>query len=159
IAALAVGACSTGGEAVSPQQQGGGRGGQQAAVPVTVTQVEQKPMPIAINVIGTVEAYSNVAVHAQITGELTSVNFKEGDDVKKGQVLFTLDRRPLEGALQQAQANLDRDLAQAANAKAQAQRYEDLAARGIATKEQVDTSRTAAAALEATIAADRAAVE
>ena len=66
-------------------------------------------MPLDISVIGTAEPFSTVAVRAQITGELTSVNFKEGDDVTKGQVLFTLDRRPLEGALQQAQANLERD--------------------------------------------------
>jgi multidrug efflux system membrane fusion protein len=153
-------ACS--GEA-SPQQlrqQAGGRGGgQAAAVPITVAQVVQKPMPLDLRVIGTAEAFSTVAVRAQITGELTSVTFKEGDDVKKGQVLFTLDRRPLEAALQQAQANLARDAATAANAKAQAARYQDLAERGIATREQVDTSSTNATALEATAGADRAAVE
>jgi multidrug efflux system membrane fusion protein len=110
-------------------------------------------------VIGTAEAYSNVAVHAQITGQLETVSFREGDDVKKGQVLFTLDHRPLEAALQQAQAALDRDLAQAANAKAQAVRYHDLSARGIATHEQVDQINTNAAALEATVGADRAVVE
>ena len=75
-------------------------------------------------------------------------------------MLFTLDRRPLEAALQQAEANLERDIAQAANAKAQrASAIEDLAERGIATREQVDTARASAAALEATLAADRAAVE
>jgi multidrug efflux system membrane fusion protein len=116
-------------------------------------------MPLDIAVIGTGEPTQTVSVRAQLTGELTAVNFKEGDDVQKGQELFRLDRRPLEGALQQAQANLDRDLAQAANAKAQAQRYLDLAARGIATKEQVDTTRTSAAALDATVESDRAAVE
>jgi multidrug efflux system membrane fusion protein len=116
-------------------------------------------MPVAIDAIGTVEAYSVVAVHSQITGELTSVNFKDGDEVTKGQELFTLDRRPLEAALQQAQANLDRDLAQLANAKAQVQRYQDLADRGIATREQLDTSRTTLAALDATTVADRASVE
>src|SRR5438874_1630358 len=158
-AALADAGCSAGGEAVSPAQQGGRGAGQQPAVPVTVAQVEQKPMPIALGIIGTVEAYTNVVVRAQITGELTSVSFKEGDDVAKGQVLFTLDRRPLEAALQQAQANLDRDLAQAANAKAQAARYQDLAARGIATREQVDQMTTNAAALDATVGANRAAVE
>jgi len=73
--------------------------------------------------------------------------------------LFTLDRRPMEAALQQAQANLDRDVAQAANAAQQAKRYDELAARGIATREQVDTSRTAVAALNATVEADKAAVE
>jgi multidrug efflux system membrane fusion protein len=109
--------------------------------------------------IGTVEASSSVAVRSQITGELTSVRFKEGDDVTQGQVLFTLDRRPLEAALKQAEANLARDLAQAANARAQAQRAQELASRGIATREQVDTSNTAVAALEATVGADRAAVE
>ena len=83
-----------------------------------------------------------VAVHAQITGELTSVNFKEGDDVRKGQVLFTLDRRPLEAALQQAQANLAaRHGAGGQRASRSAQRYQDLLQRGIATREQVDTSR------------------
>src|SRR6185295_2657313 len=95
----------------------------------------------------------------QITGALTSVTFKEGDDVWKDQVLFALDRRPLEAALEQARANLQRDSEQAANAKAQAQRYQDLAARGIATKEQVDTATTAVAALDATLGADRAAVD
>jgi membrane fusion protein, multidrug efflux system len=116
-------------------------------------------MPIEIRVIGTAEAYSTVAVHAQITGQLTAVRFKEGDDVTKGQALFELDRRPLETALLQAQANLERDIAQAANAASQAKRYEDLAERGIATREQVDTSKTGATALTATVEADRAAVE
>jgi multidrug efflux system membrane fusion protein len=116
-------------------------------------------MPIEIRVIGSVEAYSVVSVHAQITGQLTAVNFKEGDDVAKNQVLFALDRRPLEAALMAAQANLQRDIAQAANAKVVAQRYTDLAKNGIATTEQLETSRTSAAALDATVEADRAAVE
>jgi len=116
-------------------------------------------MPIEIRVIGTAEPYSTVAVHAQITGQLTSVRFKEGDDVKSGQTLFELDRRPLETALQQAQANLDRDTAQAANAVSQAKRYQDLADRGIATREQVDGLQAGASATTATVEADRAAVE
>ena len=152
-------ACSGGQAADTAQPARAGRGGAQAAVPVTVAQVEQKSMPIEIRVIGTAEAYSNVAVRAQITGQLIDVNFTEGDDVREGQVLFSLDRRPLEAALQQAQANLQRDMAQAANAESIARRYQDLAERGIATREQVDTSRTGAAALDATVEADRAAVE
>ena len=128
-------------------------------VPVTLARVVRKPMPLQLQAIGTVEASSSVAVRSQITGELTSVNFKEGEDVRQGQVLFTLDRRPLEAALKQAQANLDRDSAQAANAGAQAKRSQELAARGIATREQVETTSTTAAALEATVGADRAAVE
>jgi len=158
---LAASAC--GGDARSVPGVGGtgggrGRGGDQV-VPVTVASVVQKQMPIEVRVIGSVEAYSVVSVHAQITGQLTAVNFKEGDDVQKDQVLFTLDRRPLEAALMQSQANLQRDIAQAANAKSVAQRYEDLAVKGIATREQVETSRAGSAALEATVEADRAAVE
>ena len=151
-------ACS-GGEAVQATPPSGRGGGANAAVPVATAAVTEKAIPLEIDVIGTAEAYSTVSVRAQITGELTTVTFNEGDDVRKGQVLFTLDRRPLEAALEQARANLQRDAAQAANAKAQAQRYQDLAARGIATREQVDTTQTAAAALEGTLAADRAAVE
>ncbi len=128
-------------------------------MPVTVTTVASQAVPVEIQAIGAVEPLATVAVRAQITGELTSINFREGDDVTKGQVLFTLDRRPLEAVLAQAEANLARDVAQAANARAQAVRYQDLAQRGIATKEQVDTTRTAATALEAVVEADKASIE
>src|SRR6185369_455190 len=121
----------------SSQAQQARPAGQTPPVPVTVAQVEQKAMPREINVIGTAEAYSSVAVRAQITGELTSVNFRQGEDVTAGQVLFTLDQRPLEAALHQAEANLDRDTAQAANARITAQRYQDLGQRGLATREQL----------------------
>src|SRR5215475_5354988 len=158
--ALTAAACTAGGAAPpGAAGGGGGRGRGDATVPVTVATVVQKSMPIEIRVIGSVEAYSIVSVHAQVTGQLTNVNFKEGDDVTKDQVLFALDRRPLEATLMQAQANLQRDIAQAANAKVVAQRYADLAKQGIATTEQVETNRTAAAALEATVEADKAAVE
>jgi multidrug efflux system membrane fusion protein len=128
-------------------------------VPVQTAVVERKTIPITVDAVGTAEAFSTVALHAQITGELTSVNFTDGQEVEKGRVLFTLDRRPLESALAQAEANLQRDLAQAANARAQSNRYRDLAQRGIATREQLDQLSTNAAALEATVAADRSAVE
>lgn len=134
-------------------------GGGAAPVPVTTAVVVQKPMPIEIRVIGSAEAYSTVAIRSQITGQLVSVKFREGDEVERGQVLFELDRRPLEAALQQAQANLQRDLAQAANAAVQSKRLQELVERGIAPREQADTSRTAVAALNATVEADKAAVE
>jgi multidrug efflux system membrane fusion protein len=159
-AASLTSACTAGGQAEgtgAPAGRGGPGGG--AAVPVTVAQVVQKPMPLEVRVIGSVEASSNVAVHAQITGELTSVHFKEGDDVKRGDELFTFDKRPLEAALQQADANLARDVAQAEFAVAQAKRYQDLAQRGIATREQVDTANANASAMQATVGADRAAVD
>jgi multidrug efflux system membrane fusion protein len=116
-------------------------------------------MPIEISVIGTAEAFSNVGIRSQITGLLEKVNFTEGDDVQQGQVLFTLDRRPLELALREAQANLERDMARAENAALMTKRYEDLAKRGIAPREQLDTSRADMAALNATVSADQAAVE
>jgi multidrug efflux system membrane fusion protein len=151
--AAAVVACSES-QAVQPQQGGG-----PAAVPITAAAAVRKPMPLEVSVIGTAEAYSTVAVRAQMTGELTSVNFQQGEDVQAGRELFTLDRRPLEAALQQATANLARDSAQAANAKAIVERYEQLVERGIVAREQRDTARASVAALEATLAADRAAVE
>jgi len=129
------------------------------AVLVTVAPVVKKAMPLEIRVIGTAEAESTVAVHAQITGAITSVNFTEGDDVQQGQVLFTLDRRPLEATLQQVQANLARDLAQAEDARTQASRYQTLAGRGLVSGQEVQAKSTAAAALDATVQADRAAVE
>lgn len=161
-AALFAAACSRGeAEAQRPAAgaPGGGRGNQNAPVPVTVAQVIQKSMPITIQGIGTVIAASTVAVHAQITGEMTSVQFKEGEDVQEGQVLVTLDKRPLEAALAQAEAQLQKDRAQAANARAQATRYQDLLKRGIATHEQVDTAVASAAALDATVVADEANVD
>jgi multidrug efflux system membrane fusion protein len=168
IAAAAASACS-GGEAATEKSPapaaasgrgaGGGRRGGGGDVPVTIATVERKAMPITIDGIGTVIAASTVAVHPQITGTLTEVHFIEGQDVKKGDVLITLDKRPFEAALQQAQATLDRDIAQAAYTRAQSARTIDLQKRGIATKDQADQSVAAAAALDATVAADRAAVE
>jgi multidrug efflux system membrane fusion protein len=150
-------ACSASGE--TPDRASGRSGNGGPAIPVATATVDQKSMPLAISVIGTAEAYSNVAVHPQITGQLTSVDFKEGGDVTKGEIIFTLDFRPLQSALEQAQANLARDTAQAANARSSSARYQDLQSRGIATKEQADQSRTSADALDATVEADRAAVD
>ncbi len=154
---LAAAACTVGNQAAANAPPGGGGG--PAGVPVTIAPVVTKSMPVELRVIGTAEASSSVAIRAQVNGELTKVHFTEGDDVQEGQVLFTLDRRPYEASLRQAEANLQRDVAQAANARAQAQRLQDLAGRGIVSPDQVDASRTAAEALEATVAADRAVVE
>ena len=135
-----------------------GRGGGPPAVPVTTAPVVQKAMPVEIQVIGSAEPYSTVAIRSQITGQLLRVNFREGDIVQEGQVLFELDKRPLEAALEQAQANLQRDLAQAANADKQATRFQQLVDRGIAPREQADTAKTSVDAMNATVEADRAAV-
>jgi len=162
--AVCVAACSSEAQQQIPSAAGGGRGGgrggaQNAPVPVTVAQVEQRTIPIELESIGTVIAATTVQVRSQITGEMTAVHFKEGEDVKQGQLLVSLDKRPLESALEQAKATLARDEAQARNARAQAVRYLDLQQRGIATKEQVDQITAQAAALDATVNADRAAVD
>ena len=144
--------------ACSPGETAASSGGGQPAVPVTVASVVQKSMPIEIQVIGAAEPFSTVAIRSQITGQLLKVNFREGDIVQRGQVLFELDRRPLEAALEQSQANLERDMAQAANAEVQAKRFQQLVERGIAPREQADTATTSVTALNATVEADRAAL-
>jgi multidrug efflux system membrane fusion protein len=128
-------------------------------VPVTVAKALAKTVPVQVEVIGNVEAYSNVSVRTQIAGEIERAYFTQGQDVKKGQLLFTLDRRPFQAALSQLQANLARDEAQLANARAQAGRNEKLFQAGIISKDQYETFRTTAQAQEATTLADRAAIE
>src|SRR5947208_7442656 len=88
---------------------GGGRRGGGGDVPVTVATVGQKNVPVEVQVIGNVEAYSTISLKAQVTGQITKASFNEGAYVKKDDPLFTIDQRPLEAALKQAQANLSRD--------------------------------------------------
>ena len=128
-------------------------------VPVTVAKAVSKTVPVQVEVIGNVEAYSNVSVRTQIAGEIERAFFTQGEEVKKGQLLFTLDRRPFEAALHQYEANRTRDQAQLANARAQAERNNKLFQAGIISKDQYDTIYTNARALEATVAADEAAIE
>jgi multidrug efflux system membrane fusion protein len=154
-AAVLAAGCRAGGDAMPAARAAAAP----SAVPVHTAVVDRQTVPITVDAVGTVEPFSTVALRSQITGELISVNFTDGEEVEKGRVLFSLDRRPLDAALAQAEANLQRDLAQAANARAQSERYRDLARRGIATKEQLDQLLTNATALEATVAADRSAVD
>src|SRR5690348_921484 len=129
-----------------------------SAIPVVVAKVTQRAMPVQLSSIGNVGSYS-VSVRAQVAGELLQVHFKEGDFVHKDQLLFTIDPRPYEAALAQSQATLLRDKAVAANSKAQAQRLAKLLADGVVSPSDADTSKSAAEAAEATVAADEAAVK
>src|SRR6185436_10448104 len=97
------------------------------AVPVTVAKAEERPVPFEVTAPGTVEAIRAVSVSSQVSGVITSVKFHEGDEVKQGQVLFTIDARPYRNALQQAQAALARDVVQLTNAQRQVDRYQTLA--------------------------------
>ena len=154
------------------------------AVPVAVAVVEVKEMPVQIQAIGTVEAYSVVSVKAQVGGELMRAHVKEGQDVRKGDLLFSIDPRTYEAALAQAQANmakdqvqvqqaravlqrdtarvgqaranLVRDEAQSTNAQAQERRYSDLLKKELVSHEQYDQVKANADSLTATLRADEA---
>jgi multidrug efflux system membrane fusion protein len=130
-----------------------------APIPITVGTVSQKTVPIELRVVGNVQAYSTVTIKSKVGGELTRVHFTEGQDVRKGDPLFTIDPRPYEAALKQAEANLQKDLAQAKHAQEDAHRYEFLIQKGVVARQQYDKFRTEAQALEAAVLADRAAVE
>ena len=137
---------------------GGGRRGGGGPVPVVTTKALAKTVPVNIPAVGTVEPLTTVGVRAQVTGQLSSVHFREGQDVKKGQLLFTIDPRPFQTALNQAEAVLARDSATARNALQQKDRFEDLFKRGLIPRDQFETQSANAAALQATLEADRAQV-
>jgi len=130
-----------------------------APIPVTVSTATQKTVPVQLRAIGNVQAYSTVTIKSKVGGELVRVHFTEGQDVKKGDLLFMIDPRPYEAALKQAEANLQRDIAQAKHAREDARRYESLIQKGVVPQQQYDKFRSDADALEATVLADRAAVE
>ena len=129
------------------------------AVPVSVAKAVQKTVPIELNAIGSGEAYSTISIKAQVNAVLEQVHFTQGDFVKKGDLLFTLDARPFQAALDQAQANVAHDKAQAGLNEVQAERYEKLLAAGVAPKEQYDQVKASAVAQEAAVQADEAAVQ
>jgi membrane fusion protein, multidrug efflux system len=128
-------------------------------VPVVVAEAYEKNMPVQVTAIGNVEAYSTVTIKSLVDGEIQRAYFTQGQDVKKGDLLFTIDQRPFKATLQQAEANLARDEAQARNAREQLQRYTKLEQAGIVSTDQYDTFQTNAAALAAAVRADQAAVE
>ena len=129
-----------------------------ARIPVTVAHAEQRAVPFEIPATGTAEPVQTVSVQAQVSGALTHVTFHEGDDVATGQVLFEIDPRPFQAALEQARAMLARDQAQHQAAELDAQRYAELVQRDYVTKSDYDAKRAAADALGATLHADSAAV-
>ncbi len=149
--AATLSACSTSTRARAPERT--------PTVPVTVATALRKDVPVQITAIGGVEPYSTVQVKSMVAGELTTVHFTEGQDVRKGDLLFTIDKQPFEAALAQAESNLARDTAQAANARAQATRYQALLRDGVVAREQAEQMQTSADALDAAVRADQAAVD
>jgi multidrug efflux system membrane fusion protein len=128
-------------------------------VPVLAAKVERKAVPIELSAIGNVEALQTVAVQARVAGEIDNVAFTEGQDVQPGDLLFTIDPRPYQAALAEAQARLERDRALAKNAEESAARYADLVKKDYVTAEQYEQMRAAGEAARATARADEAAVE
>jgi len=129
------------------------------AVPVIVQPVLKKAMPVEVAAVGNVEAYSTVAIKAQVSGQLMAVHFNEGDFVRKGQLLVTIDPRPYEAAVAQAKAALARDHALAVNNRVQAKRYEKLLVEGIMPASQVEALTSAADSSDAVVSADEAAIK
>ncbi len=129
------------------------------AVPVTVESVIQKAVPVQIHAIGNVEAYSSVSIKSRVSGELTRVYFREGQDMNKGDMLFTIDSAPFKTALESAQANLAKNTALAKKAEEDVRRYTELYRDELVSRSQYEQISSTAEALKATVEGDKAAVE
>ncbi len=129
------------------------------AVPVTVARVAQETVPVRLQAIGNVEPYLTVALKARVDGQIVAVNFREGQAVKTGEVLFRIDPRPYQAALRQTEANALRDRAARDQARSQERRYQDLLAKNFVSKEAYAQIRTNAETAEATAQASQAALE
>jgi membrane fusion protein, multidrug efflux system len=128
-------------------------------VPVMVAKAVEKTMPVQLQAIGTGQAHSTVSIESQVAGIVSTVHYTQGQFVKRGELLVSLDDRPYQAALQLAQANLTKDKANAALADVEAERYQKLYASGVVPKEQLDQEVATAAAEKAAVQADEAAVE
>lgn len=129
------------------------------AAPVTVAVAEQAPVPIEVNAIGNAQAYRTVQVKSMVDGQIERVLFRQGDDVRAGQLMFQLDKRPFQAALDQAEGKLAQDEATAANARAQAARYDALLKAGVLAPQDAQAQEAQAAAYTAAVKADKASVE
>jgi membrane fusion protein, multidrug efflux system len=129
------------------------------AARVTVAKAVQKTVPVDLTAIGSADAFTNVSIKAQVNAVLEEVHIKEGQFVKKGDLLFTLDARPFDAALAQAQGTLAHDKATAELNRVEAERYAALYKAGVAAKETLDQMQANADAQQAAVRADEAAVQ
>ena len=141
------------------QQRRANRFGTEGPVPVLAATVARADVPVYLDAVGTIKALNTVTVRPQVDGKLLSVNFKEGDDVKKGDVLAKIDPVIYQAQLDQAKAKKAQDEAQLANSKIDLDRYERLAATNAINKQQADTQRALVAQNTALVQADQAAIE
>jgi multidrug efflux system membrane fusion protein len=157
-------AAQTGAQDGSAQARGGrgGRGGRgegAGAVPVTTALVTEASLPVFVQGVGNVEAFTTVEIRAQVTGPLLEVHFQEGQDVEKGQLLFTIDPRPFELAVKQAEAQLAKDTGQSKTAEMQRARYTSLLKSGLVAQSDFDTVAAQANSLQSTLNLDQVAIE
>ena len=146
--------------ASAPQQRRGGRfAAGEGPVPVLVAPAARADVPVYLDAVGTIKALNTVTVRPQVDGKLLSVNFKEGDDIKKGDVLAKIDPVIYQAQLNQAIAKKAQDEAQLANSKIDLERYERLAATAAINKQQADTQRALVAQYTALVQADQAAID
>jgi multidrug efflux system membrane fusion protein len=152
LAALGTTGCSSGnGDKAGPRQA--------PSVSISAAPAVAKDMPLQIRVIGNVQPYSTVQIKAQVNGPIVGVYFKEGQDVRKGDLLFKIDPRPYDIALKQAESALIRDHAQLKNADDEVRRNADLAGKDFVTKERYDQLQSNAEVFRASVKADEAAVD
>ena len=138
---------------------GGGRPSQPPQASVSVGQVERGDIKVTVQALGTVTSTSTVTVRPQVSGQLLSVNFQEGQTVKRGDLIAQIDPRPFQAALDQAKAQVDRDQALLEGAKVDLQRYQGLSAQNAVPRQTLDTQKALVAQYTATIEADKALVQ
>lgn len=140
--------------------RGDGKGpGPGRPVPVRAATALEKDMPVEVRAVGKIVSSESVAIRPQVSGTLVAAHFREGQTVKKGDLLLEIDRRPFQAALSEAAARLAQDRARAENARSDATRYADLVEKEFVTRQQYEAAKANAAALEAQVAADEAALE
>ena len=139
--------------------QGAGGSAARPPAPVVVASVEQRDIPVQIRAIGNVEAYQTVQIRSQVSAQIQKIFFKEGEDVRQGQQLFQLDKRPFQADLEKAAGQMKHDQAQAEHSRIQAERYSGLEKEGIASHEQAEQLRAQAQADASAVEADKASVE
>jgi multidrug efflux system membrane fusion protein len=132
---------------------------QSRPIPITAGQVTVRDVPLYVTGVGTVQAYNTVTIRARVDGQLDSVDFREGQDVKAGDPLAHIDPKPFQAALDGALAALAKDEATLANARRDLVRYQDTAAKGYSSRQQLDTQGSSVSALAAAVQGDQAAVE
>jgi len=130
-----------------------------ATVPVLVATVKEQTVPVEIRNIGNVEAYATVSIKSRLAGQLVRVNFKEGQDVKEGELLFVIDPRPYEAALKTVEANLEKDKALAGKAQSDLKRYAEMIRKQFVSQQDYDQAKATAESLAAVVNADQVAVQ